>query len=683
MQVVTWLCSGMLLLVQGSPLEIDFNKPPPTSGLLFPQDSETREVRSLDGIWHMVKGSSSGLINKDNQENLFEKGLSQSGRHLIPMAVPASYNDITVSRSLRDHVGPVWYERSFFVPSSWDRRLRTWLRFGSVHYRAEVWINGQHVVRHSSGGLPFEAEVGGVVNFGAENRLTVMCDNRLDNLTIPQGELHEDGDDTSKRTRQEYGFDFFNYAGIHRSVLLYSTPLVFISDVSVSTEYTSRKVGIVKYRLWIAGKTTTKWRRNYYFRVQLRDQQDEVVAQQVSRHPFKGRLRVHHARAWWPYLMDHEPGYLYRLKVELFEGDSEIEETSDDDRLDVYRMSVGIRSLKWDNNSLLLNGKSLYLRGFGRHEDSEIRGRGHDNPLMLRDFNLLRWIGANAYRTSHYPYSEESMQFADEQGIMVIDECSAVDLEGFHPGLLQNHMSAMEQLIHRDRNHPSVIAWSLANEPSCTLQSAEYFKSLVNYTRNLDHGRPLTAALATPTDEASKCELAGLVDILGFNRYNGWYSTSGRLDRITGPVETEATMWHNLTNKLVIMMEYGADSIESYRSLPSLMGSPDFQRQLYSQHFQAFDKLRENSWFIGEFVWNFADFQTAQSYTRIGGNRKGIFTRDRQPKEMAYVLRRRYFGLAHKLNQAKMPTDLEEYVVGESNPSKQADHESGEDIDMY
>jgi len=88
-------------------------------------------------------------------------------------------------------------------------------------------------------------------------------------------------------------------------------------------------------------------------------------------------------------------------------------------------------------------------------------------------------------------------------------------------------------------------------------------------------------------------------------------------------------MWRNLTNKLVIMMEYGADSIESYRSvkvislvyrlylgfsfqLPSLMGSPDFQRQLYSQHFQAFDKLRENSWFIGEFVWNFADFQTAQ-----------------------------------------------------------------------
>ncbi|KAH8348726.1 hypothetical protein KR084_010196, partial [Drosophila pseudotakahashii] len=632
----------------------NFKKPPPTSGLLYPQDSETRELRSLDGIWRMVMSYPSGRNNVS-----FEKGLSQSGHHVIPMAVPASYNDIPVSRSLRDHVGPVWYERNFFVPASWDRRLRTWLRFGSVHYRAEVWINGQHVLRHSSGGLPFEADVSGVVNFGGDNRLTVMCDNRLDNFTIPQGVLHEDS------KRQEYGFDFFNYAGIHRSVLLYSTPLVFINDVSVTTEYTSKEVGIVRYRMWLAGKSTSKLKRNYYVRVQLQDQQGEVVAQKVSRHPFKGRLRVRHARAWWPYLMDPQPGYLYRLQLELFEGDSEVEESEDDDRVDVYRLSVGIRSLKWDSNSLLLNGKSLYLRGFGRHEDSDIRGRGHDNPLMLRDFNLLRWIGANAYRTSHYPYSEESMQFADEQGIMVIDECSAVNLDGFNPDLLQNHMSVLEQLIHRDRNHPSVIAWSLANEPSCSSQSAEYFKILVNFTRKLVHGRPLTAALATPTDEADMCKLVGLLDIWGFNRYRGWYADSGRLEKITDPVIEEANTWRNLTKKLVIMMEYGADSIGLYQSLPSVLGSPDFQRQLFSKHFQAFDKLRGNPWFIGEFVWNFADFQTAQSLTRIGGNKKGIFTRNRQPKEMAYLLRRRYFGLAYKLDKAKMPGDLEEYIVGE------------------
>ncbi|XP_017077321.1 beta-glucuronidase-like [Drosophila eugracilis] len=657
MHLETWLCLGRLFFVQGSSLDLDFNAtlslPTSTSGLLYPQDSETREVRSLDGIWQMLKSSSNRPM-EGYQEKWFEKGLSQLGRRVIPMAVPASFNDITVSRSLRDHVGPVWYERSFFVPASWNRMFRTWLRFGSINYQAEVWINGQPVMAHSFGGLPFEAEVGSLVNFGAENRLTVMCDNRLYNFTIPQG---EDSD---------YSFDFFNYAGIHRSVLLYTTPLVFISDVSISTEYTPMKVGKVNYRLWMNGKSIRTRPRKYYFKVQLEDREGEVVAQNTSRHHFEGILHVPKVRPWWPYLMNSQPGYLYKLKISLFEGDSATEQSPNDDLLDVYRISVGVRSLVWDNNSLLLNGKPLYLRGFGRHEDSEIRGRGHDNPLMLRDFNLLRWIGANAYRTSHYPYSEESMQFADEQGIMIIDECSAVDLGRFHPRLLYNHMSVMEQLIHRDRNHPSVIAWSLANEPSCSSNnmSEQYFKSLVNYTRAMAHGRPLTVALATPIDEIDKCILVELLDILGFNRYYGWYSHSARLDRIKDSVVGEAQIWRNKTNKLVIMMEYGADSIEIYRSLPSLMGSPDFQRQLYSKHFQAFDKLRNNPWFIGEFVWNFADFQTAQSFSRIGGNRKGIFTRNRQPKEMAYLLRRRYFGLAHKLNKAKMPADLIEYIVG-------------------
>lgn len=96
---------------------------------------------------------------------------------------------------------------------------------------------------------------------------------------------------------------------------------------------------------------------------------------------------------------------------------------------------------------------------------SQIRGKGLDNALLTRDFSLLQWVGANAYRTSHYPYSEESMQFADEHGIMIIDECASVNTDLFGLPLLQNHMSYLEQLIHRDRNHASVVAWSIANEP--------------------------------------------------------------------------------------------------------------------------------------------------------------------------------------------------------------------------
>lgn len=126
----------------------------------------------------------------------------------------------------------------------------------------------------------------------------------------------------------------------------------------------------------------------------------------------------------------------------------------------------------------------------------QIRGKGLDLALITKDFNLLKWIGANAYRTSHYPYSEESMQFADENGIMIIDECSSVDTEYVHPSqanyikyfnsnnfnrnytpaLLEKHKSAMEQLIHRDKNHPSVVMWSIANEPRTgQLNADSYF----------------------------------------------------------------------------------------------------------------------------------------------------------------------------------------------------------------
>lgn len=80
---------------------------------------------------------------------------------------------------------------------------------------------------------------------------------------------------------------------------------------------------------------------------------------------------------------------------------------------DVYRLPIGIRSLEWTGTSLLINGKPIYFRGFGRHEDSAIRGRGLDLPTVARDHELLAWIDANSYRTSHYPYSEEVLDVAD------------------------------------------------------------------------------------------------------------------------------------------------------------------------------------------------------------------------------------------------------------------------------
>lgn len=95
--------------------------------------------------------------------------------------------------------------------------------------------------------------------------------------------------------------------------------------------------------------------------------------------------------------------------------------------VDVYRQPVGIRKLAWTNTSFLINNRPLYLHGFGRHEDADLRGKGLDLVTVLKDYNLIRWVGANAYRTSHYPYADEIMDLADQLGIMIIDECPSVD----------------------------------------------------------------------------------------------------------------------------------------------------------------------------------------------------------------------------------------------------------------
>ena len=135
----------------------------------------------------------------------------------------------------------------------------------------------------------------------------------------------------------------------------------------------------------------------------------------------------------------------------------------------------------------LINGEPFYFTGFGVHEDVAVLGKGHNDAHMLHDFALLEWIGANSLRTSHYPYSEDVLDFADRRGIVVIDETAAVGLNmglgggifgsqgytTFSPDTINEqtrevHAQAIRELVARDRNPPSVVLWSITNERSPT-----------------------------------------------------------------------------------------------------------------------------------------------------------------------------------------------------------------------
>lgn len=328
-----------------------------TEGLLYPRESETREVRALDGMWKFAKCD----ITKPSEglrEKWFLKELQESTA-VINMPVPSSYNDITEDDKMRDHVGTVWYERKFFVPKSWQTQ-RVWLRFGSVHYEAYVWINGDLVARHAFGHLPFEAEITHHVKYASENRITVLCDNVLLQTTIPQGKIVEQDSDSGKDIVQQYSFDFFNYAGIHRLVQLYTTPAVFIKEVILDSTVDDEGNGHVHFKIVASENSTSNHAKVYIY-----DKANNLVETQSVDGSLKGEAVIRNVNRWWPYLMHPEPAYLYTIEVKL---STHVEENAD-----IYRMKFGVRTLKWTNTSFLINDKPIYFRGFGRHEDSDVR----------------------------------------------------------------------------------------------------------------------------------------------------------------------------------------------------------------------------------------------------------------------------------------------------------------------
>jgi beta-glucuronidase len=207
--------------------------------VLAPRDTATRERKSLDGLWRFALDAAGA-----GRDQGWQHGLPGGARE---MPVPASYNDVFPEPALHDHVGDVWYETMVWVPARWAGQ-RIVLRLGSATHRAVVWVNGSHVTEHEGGYTPFEADVTEVVEAGAENRVTVVVNNVLTWRSIPPGYVEQ----TPDGPRQRYFHDFFNYAGLHRSVWLYTTPQAHITDVTVVTGLAGA-TGTVDYQVATAG----------------------------------------------------------------------------------------------------------------------------------------------------------------------------------------------------------------------------------------------------------------------------------------------------------------------------------------------------------------------------------------------------------------------------------------------
>lgn len=592
--------------------------------MLYPIQTSSRALMDLSGVWDFQLDDGQGFA-----EEWFRGPLPSP----TTMAVPASYNDLKEGWAHKEHYGWAFYQRRFAVPD-FLRGQRLVLRLAAVTHVGKVYLNGKLVCEHKGGFLPFEAEINPYVQEG-ENLLTVAVDNRIDHSTLPVG--GENGTSmlgssvaAGARPRNLPNFDFFNYCGITRPVKLYTTPWGYIRDIALNTRLEGG-AALVDYTLDTVGQGEA--------RVELWDESGQKVAESAGA---QGVLRVEKAHLWQPL-----GAYLYEVRA--FFGE------------DRYDLPYGLRTVEVRGGQFLINGRPFYFKGYGKHEDTCPAGRGLNVPMNVKDISLMKWQGANSFRTSHYPYSEEMMRLCDREGIVVIDEAPAVGVHlnfgggaNFKDGrrvdtfgpeeaggirTFSHHKDVVRDMVARDKNHACVVMWSLANEADSGGPGAyDYFKPLFDLARAQDpQHRPCTLVSVQMENFKEDCTLR-LSDVFCLNRYYGWYISGGDLDAAKAMMEQEMAFWDSV-DKPFMFTEYGADTVCGLHDTTPVMFTEEYQVEYYKMNHEVVDKL-EN--FVGEQVWNFADFATSQGIIRVQGNKKGIFTRDRKPKLCAHYLRERW-----------------------------------------
>lgn len=585
---------------------------------MYPKMTESRMVFDLNGIWDFA------LLKEG------EKALVQPGKllnHPMAMPVPSSYNEIYTGREFADHVGDLVYQRRVTV-SPQMKKGRLFLRFGSVTHKAQVYLNGVLLGSHQGGFLPFELEITETAVVG-DNLLTVFVNNIVDESTLPAGRLNRcTYPGLPEELHNLPSFDFYNYSGIMRPVVMVATPLSYIKKISVF----GKTDGSFSWEIKGCGEGTIQ--------VQLLDPEGNTVFRGTGE---KGAGLICQPRLW-------EPDFpsLYCLNVTF---------TDSLGQADCYGETFGFREVAIKDCRLYLNGKPLYLKGFGKHEDTPVAGRGYNPVYNVKDIGLLKWMGANSFRTSHYPYSEEMLKLCDREGILVIDEAPAV---GLHTGFsatgmlggdpagtwqklktMEHHRDVLRDMVERDENHPCVILWSVANEPASEEEGArEYFEPLVALVKESDRQKRPVTIVTYEGSSPTTCKVAELCDLLILNRYRGWYDTEGNLPAAGALLKEELEGFHRrCPDKPIMLGEYGADTIAGFHDINGRIFSEEYQVEFLKTYGEVFDSL---PYITGEHIWNFADFATAENIKRVGGNKKGVFTRDRNPKMAAHFIRRRW-----------------------------------------
>ena len=336
------------------------------------------------------------------------------------------------------------YRREFDLPGHWQGR-RVILHFGGVESFFYVWVNGQKVGLSKDSRLPAEFDITDYLHPG---RNTVVSEV----IRWSDGSFLEDQ-------------DHWRMAGMYRPVWLYSLPVYFLADVFAQPELDH---GYKDGNLKVVAKLGGDIRQAHGCRIemQLFDGEgnpvfDHYIAQAFEHSDSRADQVVMQQKIAYPKKWSHEMPNLYTLVVRLCDQSGE--------PIQYYSHRVGFRKVEIRDREFLINGRAVYIRGVNRHEHEERRGKAVTFDSMLTDIRLMKQHNINAVRTSHYPNDERWYDLCDEYGLYVWDEANIETHSLYNrlchlPEWRTAFLERGARMVERDKNHPSIVVWSLGNE---------------------------------------------------------------------------------------------------------------------------------------------------------------------------------------------------------------------------
>ncbi|MBS0001410.1 MAG: DUF4981 domain-containing protein [Cyclobacteriaceae bacterium] len=376
------------------------------------------------------------------------------------------------------------YLRNFEISSAWEGR-RIFLHFEGVKSACWVWINGRYVGFDKGSMTSGEFDITNYVKTG-KNQIAVKVVRWCD------GSYLEDQ-------------DMWRFAGIYRGVYIYSVPDVHIEDLYITTDLDEQyKNAELQVKFNILNNLTENVEKlsltAYLF---FEGQEIKKLIGNVQNLPAGEETWVLLSKSIEnPDKWSAEKPNLYTLIVELRDSNKKV--------IQITEEKVGFREIEIKNKQLLINGVAVLMKGVNRHEHDPRLGRTMTRELIEKDMKLMKQLNINAIRTSHYPNDPLFYDLADQYGFYVCDEVNAECHYGEHylaglPGWEKAFMDRTERFVHRDKNHPSVIMWSMGNE--CGL--AEVHFKMAEFVKETDPTRPVYHQTNYPNGDAPFADIIG------------------------------------------------------------------------------------------------------------------------------------------------------------------------------